>query len=452
MTSVINGLETRRLYQRRGLRQGCSLSPLLFAIYILALGKLIDASRLGVLLSGKVISGLFIADDLLLLALTAEGLLFLLRLVKQCCDELKMEISCDKSQVISPSDIEWSLLNSEGGVAMSLKSVLQYKYLGIETFGSMFKTGTFKQSQAISTAHKYKGACLKVSRLGPDMVALARACWENIAIPAFLFGTESIPFSESTIQELERTQAQVAKSLLGLRLCSVNVSAQVDMGFKSVRHHLYLRQLKYFLRVQQLPEHRWAHLAYLEHRDGGWNSPYLHYILRLRTETELLVLPPTAAHLTYSLNTHFLKLTNEEISAHCLPLVGRLTSFSPARHLSEKTESCEISRWKFGCAELGHRVPRVGYHRKRFCPLCPLLYRPLNEAHMFVCPALEVIRDQSIISPFIGLCFLNGFSIEKTLFLYVNGKDTKGCDIPLDEFLDRGKALLGVVAFYLAQW
>ena len=36
---VVNGVSTRPIFLRRGVRQGCSMSPMLFALYISELGQ-----------------------------------------------------------------------------------------------------------------------------------------------------------------------------------------------------------------------------------------------------------------------------------------------------------------------------------------------------------------------------------------------------------------------------
>ena len=173
--AVVNGVSTRPVYLRRGLRQGCSLSPLLFALYIADMGQAITLSAEGFRVGNVIVSRLFFADDLVLVARDAEGLLRLLSLTKRHADLIKMEINTgqDKSEVISPDGAEgdlWQVMDASGSPVLSLRQVPKYKYLGTTTFGSMNKIGLEKQKTCVQKAHKYKGSCMFMSREGPDVV------------------------------------------------------------------------------------------------------------------------------------------------------------------------------------------------------------------------------------------------------------------------------------------
>ena len=114
---VVNGLSTRPIYLRRGLRQGCSLSPMLFALYISDLGNDLTVSSEGFQLGSVCVSGLLFADDIVLVSRTAQGLLNLLKLVHGHADALKMVINTDKdkSEVISPvgdAGDKWDIINT----------------------------------------------------------------------------------------------------------------------------------------------------------------------------------------------------------------------------------------------------------------------------------------------------------------------------------------------------
>ena len=94
----------------------------------------------------------------------------MLALVKCGFDKLKLTISVEKSQVISPTAEAWEVLDDNGLVVLTLDQVEMYKYLGTWTYNSMYRTIVEKQRLCLKTAHKYKSSCIHVSRLGPDIV------------------------------------------------------------------------------------------------------------------------------------------------------------------------------------------------------------------------------------------------------------------------------------------
>ena len=135
----INGLKTRPIYLRRGLRQGCSLSPLLFNLYISSLGHALTLSNLGIKVGRVYIAGLLFADDLVVIARTKAGLLNLIALVKRHSDALKLDLNTEKnkSEVLAQTGNEgdtWDLVDAFGANILSLKQVMQYKYLGTQVY------------------------------------------------------------------------------------------------------------------------------------------------------------------------------------------------------------------------------------------------------------------------------------------------------------------------------
>ena len=62
VTTEVNGVTTSPVYLRRGVRQGCSLSPMLFALYIAELGQDLVNSGAGVTLHRVCVSAIFFAD------------------------------------------------------------------------------------------------------------------------------------------------------------------------------------------------------------------------------------------------------------------------------------------------------------------------------------------------------------------------------------------------------
>ena len=98
----INGVVTRPIYLRRGVKQGCPLSPILFSIYILDIGRRISLSNVGFKIGKVWINGLLYADDLVLIASSVSGLKKLIESVIKGFDTLKItDKSWKKSDYLS---------------------------------------------------------------------------------------------------------------------------------------------------------------------------------------------------------------------------------------------------------------------------------------------------------------------------------------------------------------
>ena len=97
-----------------GLRQGCSLSPMLFAIYIKELSDELVASGLGVKMGNTSIPGLFFADAMAIIGENDIQLQELLNITGRYGRKWKMEFNPDKSKVVrigekSRDDVNWNL-------------------------------------------------------------------------------------------------------------------------------------------------------------------------------------------------------------------------------------------------------------------------------------------------------------------------------------------------------
>ena len=202
-----------------------------------------------------------------------------------------------------------------GEVSMSLKSVLSYKYLGTETTMVMSSTGSKKQKKCLLTAERYRYACSYVAKSGPDIVDMTLATWSNIALPAMLSGCEVIPFSEQTIESIERVQSQLAKQLLGLPQHAPNVCAQIELGLKPFRMVLWQQQLSFYLRALRLPTSRWVSKVMREHLEGSWRSPYIAYIARIRGYVGLVRFAPTDKYLRLHLKAWWIRNVNAQLQA-----------------------------------------------------------------------------------------------------------------------------------------
>ena len=447
---MVNGLLTKPIYLRRGLRQGCSLSPMLFALYISDIGRMITSSSLGFRVNNVTVSGLLFADDIVIITRKSEELKVLLDEVKAGFDKLKLTISHSKSQIISPDDVEWNLVDNTTKEEKSLEQVSLYKYLGIWTYNSVFKTGVEKQKACAKTALKYKGSCINVSRMGPDIVDVIQCTWLNVAVPAILNGCEFLPFCDTRISEIERIQSQIAKYALGIPVSSPNFCAQTELGWKSFRQMLYERQLKFYFRVLFLDESRWVHQALLDHLSGSWASPYLAYILGIRSKLNIFAAssqPRVWKHLT---NKYFLSQVNTKIllSTSLKPIEGLLR----LNHVYESKWSTVITEFRLGCEGLGNKQPRDGHTRKVFCPVCPDV-QPNNGHHLlFHCSSLSALRAETGITSFNTACRIKNIDSQETYTLFITGYNSNRKEVSLADFIDRAKCMNAMRERWLSKW
>ena len=56
------------LWFTRGVKQGCALSPMLFAIYMESLVAVVDSTNLGIKFGDRCLTAMFFADDLILIS------------------------------------------------------------------------------------------------------------------------------------------------------------------------------------------------------------------------------------------------------------------------------------------------------------------------------------------------------------------------------------------------
>ncbi|XP_052256259.1 uncharacterized protein LOC127861632 isoform X1 [Dreissena polymorpha] len=115
-----------------GLRQGCSLSPLLFNLFLNDLSVQIKAVGKGVLIEDELVCILCYADDLVLIAENEQDLQCMLDVLSQWCTSNSMVVNANKSNIVHfrPNSVPRSEFNFKCGVH-GLTYVDKYSYLGL---------------------------------------------------------------------------------------------------------------------------------------------------------------------------------------------------------------------------------------------------------------------------------------------------------------------------------
>jgi len=125
----VKGGNSRRICIRKGVRQGCVISPILFNLYSEYMMKETVENMPGILINGQNINNLRYADDVAFITDEESKLQDILDKPQEVCSQYKMDINVKKTKVmvISKKGGEKCNVVISGGL---LGQVADYKYLG----------------------------------------------------------------------------------------------------------------------------------------------------------------------------------------------------------------------------------------------------------------------------------------------------------------------------------
>ena len=152
----------------QGVAQGCSLSPILFSVFINDLLVEVEKAGLGVQLNnGKSIGGLLFADDFVDMSDLRENLLKLIDVVHKFCNQWRLKANVSKCAVVV-----FSKSYLVAGHGHTIPQASSYCYLGIDFTSDggwdthvkrVISNGREKVNQlhSIISNKEYKFECLK---------------------------------------------------------------------------------------------------------------------------------------------------------------------------------------------------------------------------------------------------------------------------------------------------
>ena len=101
LSVLVGDQQTRWVRSLQGVRQGCPLSPVLFNCFIDELATRLRDSGYGVGVDGRNLNSPLYADDVVLLAETAEELQGLIQIVDDFCRQWHMDLNLTKSKAMA---------------------------------------------------------------------------------------------------------------------------------------------------------------------------------------------------------------------------------------------------------------------------------------------------------------------------------------------------------------
>ena len=212
-----------------GLRQGCNLSPQLFALYINDMvNYFFDNNIRGIQIEDIRLNCLMYADDIVLLADTPLGLQKLLNALSVYCDMWDLEVNIDKTKAlvfrnggITKKNERWVYKES------SIETVPYYNYLGLkissrgswsvaaDTLANQANKGLFKLNSYIN-GNNYINAEIKLF------------LFDTMVMPILVYGCEI--WGSEKHKSTEKVHTKFCKNVLGISYLTNNDSARAELG------------------------------------------------------------------------------------------------------------------------------------------------------------------------------------------------------------------------------
>ena len=247
----------------RGVRQGCLLSPVLFALYLNDLNRHIKASSKGVLVDDIPVHSLLYADDLVLLGKDRKDLQSQLDALHKFSQSLKMEVNMDKTKVMliqkqksrakSKRNKPWRIGDKE------VNECISYKYLGV----TLKSTGSFSEhiDKIREKAQKsYFSLISKSKEWGGFQPRLFLYLFDHTIAPILNYSSEIWGFEDWP--KLETLHLKVCKYALGVRSSTTTDAVYAELGRVSLQCQRHINILNFFTRLSSLDSQRYASKAF----------------------------------------------------------------------------------------------------------------------------------------------------------------------------------------------
>ena len=246
-----------------GVRQGDSLSPTLFNIFVNDIANLFDNDlSMSAKINDKKIGCLFYADDLVLMSESESGLQHSLDLLNDYCNNWHLKVNESKTKVmlVQNSRIRNTAKLTFGGT--TLEQVTQYKYLGI-TFNEYAQLNSAQDILFRKGLKAYYAMSNTLFSINQCNVKNYLACFEALIKPIIMYGCEiwatdllenkkpnKFLSGQNHLITAEKLEIKLLKFLLGTPRGASNVGVRCEISQVPLRTFATSQILKYYNRLK----------------------------------------------------------------------------------------------------------------------------------------------------------------------------------------------------------
>ena len=430
-----------------GVKQGCTLSPLLFNIFINDLHQIFDPACKPLNVNNWKVSSLSFADDLVLLSETGLGLQNSISKLESYCNEWGLKVNITKTKVVvfnksyskNIKKLYFHIDNEQIAVTNS------YCYLGVD----ISNTGSFKKA----TDSLYKKALRALYSIYSSLdvrsdasnIRLYLKLFDSLVQPVLLYGSEIWgPQCLAGNNVISKFVNKFYHVLLGVKRHCSNTGVLAELGRYPIEINIAKAMLKYWVRIASLPKTRLAaHCYWTLFEQTNLNDPWIDAIKNIINSTgqyhiwsnqtdffqsHELVIKRNQRYILQTLQDLYLQYSIQKIESESKLHLFKtdVNPISTTKYLLTtfgRAQRSALSNLRLGTTELEVENGRkFGIpHEARYCKLCNL-QEVEDELHfLLTCPTLEYARK-----PYIdNICdsvrgFVRYNKAEKMNYLYYN--------------------------------
>lgn len=255
------GQKTAPKMRRKGVKQGCPLSPYIFDLMMEEVLLEVE-SELGGFLKlnqeGRIKFPIILvyADDILIIARTVEELEKILPVLKKHLDKVNLNLNDAKCQVLvrSPGGESPAEVKIDGIVYKTVKTIY---HLGVPITERLHRPlTTRKRSKDAVCASK---AILEFVKERKPSLKLGKVIYETIVSPTIAYGTQAMVLTKRSRNSLRRYEKQIFGQIKGL--CDTDGQSSSPSSPRSITKWIRILQLRYWGHIIRRPENHLLKLA-----------------------------------------------------------------------------------------------------------------------------------------------------------------------------------------------